>query len=390
MGKKSTPAPPDYTKLAEMTAQSSKDAIDAQTRANRANQTTPWGSNTWTQDAQGNWTNQVTLSPDQQAANDAQQRIQGYKSDIAETLLPRMNEEYGKEMDWSSLTPWADAPLKSTMGQVQGSDASRQRAEDAIYQSEAARLDPQWAQQEKQMAAKLANQGITQGSSAYQQAMDQLAQQKASAYSQAQLQSITGAGAEAQRNQGMDLARAQNQWNQGLQGATFQNQQRGQMLAEMMQKRGFSLNEINAILSGAQVSTPTFGGYNTAGASQATDYSGAGQAQYGAAMDAYNARQASSPLNAAASLAGTAMNAYTGGAGSMLGQLGPVSDRRVKCDIRRIGKHPRGYGVFEFRYIGERGKRVGVIAQDVQRVRPDLVLSHNGVLMVRHEALEGI
>jgi len=378
MGKKSTPAAPDYMKLAEMTAASSKQAIDDQTRANRANQITPWGSNTWTTDANGNWTNTVALSEDQKQAQADQTQIQSEKSNIAKSLLPRVANEYSQEMDWSTLTPWANAPLQSTMGQVQGSDASRKRAEDAIYQSETSRLDPQWQQQQQQMAAKLANQGITQGSAAYQQAMDQLQQQKASAYSQAQLQSITGAGAEAQRNQAMDLARAQGQWGQGLQGATFQNQQRGQQLAEMMQKRGFSLNEINAILTGAQVGMPQFGGYNQAGAAQATDYSGAGKDQYSASMDAYNAAQAASPLNAAASLAGTAMKAYTG------------SDRRMKRDIRQIGRHPRGYGVFTYRFIGEQGRRTGVIAQDVLKHAPELVTDLRGVLMVRNDALEGI
>jgi hypothetical protein len=453
MGKKSTPAAPDYTKLAEMTAASQNAQIDKQTAANRVNQYTPEGSLTWAQGPGGTWSQTTTLSPEAQQAHDAQQRIGQYKSDLAETLLPRMADEYGQAPDWSSLSPYAKVPLPmqqlsattsasggipqagplrdqydfSKLQAVQGSDASRQRAEDAFYKSATSRLDPQWQQQQAQMESQLANQGITRGSAAFEKAMDQMARQRTDAYSQAQLASITNAGAEAQRNQGMDLAlrgeqvgEAMNQGNlynqtqgqrytqgmqgaqlglqqqqqafgqrqaagqqnfgQALQNATFQNQQRQQQLTEMMQQRGFSLNEINAILNGVQVGMPSFAGYNTAGAGSGVDYSGAGKDQYSASMDAYNAAQAASPLNAAASLAGTAMKAYTGG----------MSDARIKRDIKRIGRHPRGYGIFTYRFVGERGQRTGVIAQDVLKHAPELVTDLRGVLMVRDEALEGI
>jgi hypothetical protein len=67
---------------------------------------------------------------------------------------------------------------------------------------------------------------------------------------------------------------------------------RQQQLAEEMQRRGFSLNEINAIISGQQVGMPQFSGYNQAGAAQPVDYMGAAHAQYGAAQDAYQNKQA--------------------------------------------------------------------------------------------------
>jgi hypothetical protein len=99
-------------------------------------------------------------------------------------------------------------------------------------------------------------------------------------------------------------------------------------------------------------------GYNTANASAATDYSGAAQNQYGASMDAYNAGQATT-------------NALIGAAGSMGSTAMMFSDRRVKKDVRRIGTHRGlGVGVYSYRYIGERGRRVGVMAQEVRRVAP--------------------
>jgi hypothetical protein len=467
MGKKSTPAAPDYTKMAEMTAKSQNDQLLQQTWANRATQTDAFGNKTsWNAtpavDAKGNaildssgkpissWDQKVDLSPEQQQLFNDQQQIATDKNQLAKTLVPRMQAEYGKGIDWSTLSPYANVPLDRTqqnapglntsMGQDAGgaatslnygnlqnvdqADKTRQNAYDNAYKMATSRLDPQYQQQQAQLESKLANQGITQGSDAYQKAMDQFSRSKTDAYNQAMMGATSQAGQQAQIDYGINMglrqqqgqealnaanygmgAQAQNfqqrlaagqanntaqqqqfgmgmqagaqNFSQQLQGAQFQNQQRQQQLTEMMQQRGFSLNEINAILSGTQVNAPQFAGYNTAGQGQGVDYSGAAKDQYGASMDAYNAAQANSPLNAAASLAGTAMKAYT-------------SDARVKREIKRIGRHPRGYGIFTYRFIGERGKRTGVIAQDVARVRPDLVIRHNGVLMVKAEALEGV
>jgi hypothetical protein len=55
----------------------------------------------------------------------------------------------------------------------------------------------------------------------------------------------------------------------------------------------------------------------------------------------------------------------------------------------RVGTHPRGFGIYRLRYIGERTPRLGVIAQEVRRVAPELVKvqAHTGLLMVNYAAL---
>ena len=66
MGGKSSKAPktPDYTALANQQAAAAKAAAEEQTKANRANQTNPMGSSTWTQDpTTGQWTQNVTWDP---------------------------------------------------------------------------------------------------------------------------------------------------------------------------------------------------------------------------------------------------------------------------------------------------------------------------------------
>jgi hypothetical protein len=483
MGKKSGPPAPDYTAAAEKTAAGNQENLTQQTWANRANQTNPWGSETWSSaktvdPATGKpvtqWTQNTTLDPRLQSALDSQIALQGGRSDLANSLMPRASQEFGQAMDWSGLTPWGTAAQAGRLGattsaygfgprqeridtsrqgtpqlqtsldfggvqDVAGSGQQRQRAEDAIYQSATSRLDPQWQQRQQSMESDLANRGISQNSEAYTRAMEDFNRQRTDAYQQAQMGAITGGGAEAQRNYGMDIGLRQQQvgeigqqgaftnqalgqgfgfgqqarqgqlsaqqaaYGQGLQGAQFglgqqqqafgqqqqagaqnfqqqlqaaqfQNQQRQQQLTEAMQQRGFSLNEINAIISGQQVGTPQFAGYNQAGTVQGPDYSGAAQQQYGAAQQQFQNQQAG-------------INGLLG-AGAQIGSAAFMfSDRRVKRIVRRLGKHARGFGIYAFRYVGERGLRVGVIAQEVRRVAPELVRSVNGVLQVDYGRL---
>ena len=64
--------------------------------------------------------------------------------------------------------------------------------------------------------------------------------------------------------------------------------------------------------------------------------------------------------------------------GTGIGALATVammySDRRLKTNVRRIGTRDDGLGVYEFEYIWGGPKRVGVMADEVARVRPDAVV----------------
>ena len=116
-----------------------------------------------------------------------------------------------------------------------------------------------------------------------------------------------------------------------------------------MQKRGMSLNEINAIMSGQQVGMPDMPGFNTAGNTGGADYTGAAGSQYGASMDAFNADQAM-------------MNSLMSGAG-MAGGAMMMSDRRLKRHIKRIGTY-LGYPWYVWQYVwGE--WQCGVMADEI-------------------------
>jgi hypothetical protein len=113
--------------------------------------------------------------------------------------------------------------------------------------------------------------------------------------------------------------------------------------------------------------------FNTAGRAETPNILGAAQMGYDAALGGYNARQAG-------------LNNILG-AGAQLGSAAFMfSDRRLKSRIRRVGTHHTGVGIYSFTMMGFEQR--GVIAQEVQRVRPDLVKRHaSGYLTVDYGGL---
>ena len=69
------------------------------------------------------------------------------------------------------------------------------------------------------------------------------------------------------------------------------------------------------------------------------------------------------------------------------GIIAAASDIRLKENIKRIGEHPLGIGIYEFDYIwGEHS--IGVMAQEVLNVKPSAVITHpSGYLMVNYGEL---
>ena len=64
-----------------------------------------------------------------------------------------------------------------------------------------------------------------------------------------------------------------------------------------------------------------------------------------------------------------------------------ASDRRVKTDIVRIGAMDNGLPLYSFRYKGKPEFYMGVMAQDVEKVKPEAVIEINGVKHVNYGAL---
>ena len=119
MGSKSAPKTPDYRGAAEEQGESAQQNTTTQTYANRPNQTTPWGSSTWTNSSTidpstgkpvTSWNQDITLSPSEQASFDSQSRIRAGLSEGAESLVGQATESFATPYDRSQLPDYAATP----------------------------------------------------------------------------------------------------------------------------------------------------------------------------------------------------------------------------------------------------------------------------------------
>jgi|694.fasta_scaffold02404_40 hypothetical protein len=457
-GKASAPAAPDYLGAANTQAAASKELTNIQNFANRPVINTPFGSQSWgtqsvTDPASGQavtqWTQNNTLAPGLQDALNDQISIQGGRSDLANSFMGRVANEYSQPFDYQNLPQMTSANAPATLQtgvkdysgglttgfNFGGPQTSLNTADnpalpqfDSSYRDTVAnqlmqKMQPVHDYQQRQLETKLSNMGFRPGTEGYDRELNNMAQrQSAERYN-----ALDTAGSEAQRLYNMQMGTAQQAFNQDLQGGQFgnaaqqqnfnqnlgaaqfqnqalgqgsaldlanmnaqnnaisqqyglnqqyanaQNQLRQQAIAEQAQRRGMSLNEMNALLSGQQVSMPQMPSFVAAQQSQTPNILGATQSAYDAQLGAANAQNAAF---------GNLL-----GAGAQLGSAAFMfSDRRLKSNIKRVGTHAIGVGIYDYTMMGMPQR--GVIAQEVEAVRPDLVKRHaSGYLMVNYGGL---
>jgi len=354
---KNVPAPPDYMGLVNTMGQQQSDLLNQQTYANRPNVSTPYGQYNWTPPTQsGAGTGAVPTATD--ASGAAQQQSSGLGSPFGgllsqvrgdtATMATTATTPSQPPGQWSldvQLSPEQQALLEQQQALGRGSNQaaldrlgqgiSGQSVQDALYGQMTSRLDPAWDRRQEQQRTQLYNTGLREGDTAYNDRMQQFGQGRNDAYQQAMYQSILG----------------------GDQSAASQ------------------VNLINALRGGGQVTMPQQPGFNQAGQGQAPNLLGAAQAGYGADLNAYNAQQAQ-------------QQSIIQGGLALLPLL--FSDARLKTKIRRLPVEALPgvpYASWEWKAGGH---GFGVIAQDLQKVRPDLVVKGpGGFLMVDYNGIGG-
>ena len=242
MGSKGGDAPeaPDYAAAAQQTAQGNLEAARVAAKANRVNQYTPYGNLIYTQDSPDNpdkWSSRIDLSPTGQQLLDYSNVAQLGLGEQTGQALGRVDETLSQPFDYNSVGQLADES----------------------YKAQTARLDPEWQQREQAFQQQMANQGISAGGEAYNNASRQFGQQRNDAYSQARLNA------------------------QQMMPQTFQ-------LSSSI--RNQPLNELSALRTGSQVTNPQFTPVPQQQTTPGANYLGAAQAQYGGDMQAYNAQNA--------------------------------------------------------------------------------------------------
>lgn len=205
-------------------------------------------------------------------------------------------------------------------------------------------FNKQQNQQQESLLTRLANQGIGMGSEAYQNAMDQFSTQRANAYD-------------------------------NLYGNQYQN-----AVQDITAERNQPINEITALLSGSQVSQPNF--TNTPNQQiPTTDTAGIINTNYQQRLAQAQANN-QGVLGGLFGLGGSLLQ----GAGAAGGFGALFSDKRLKTDIRKIGKTDSGQALYAYRFKAGGPMQIGLIAQEVEKTRPDAVIDDpSGFKMVDYD-----
>lgn len=503
MGKSApkAPEPVDPTKTIAAQTASNEAAARLQQQLGMIGTYGPGGSVTYRADpnSPGGYSQYTELDPSQQAIYDRSNQAQVGALGIANDQLGRISSALSQQLTPPQLQEsfGTGAPIQTSFnagpglrygfnqgGQVTGSfdqggplqssfntgqavqgnvgptdfSADREAVTNGVIDQARSRLDPMWNQAEDKNRLRLANQGLSANSTAYQNSMGDFGRAKNDAYNQAIYSGIQAGSDQQQRlfDQAVQQGNFANnaagqQYAQNMGAANFGNQTAAQQYAQNLGAAQFG-NQATAQRYGQNLGAAQFGnqaagqqfGQNQ---SQAGFNNAAAAQQFGQNQDAANfgnaARQANfsnlayaqnQPINQFQALLGTGQlqmpGAYSGPTAGVspadvvgayglyqqglnnnynaqvsnvnsqnqgIGQLGSaalsaliLSDRRMKKDIRKLGQRADGIGLYAFRYKAENDNaplRFGVMADEVERVRPEAVTVINGIRHVDYAQL---
>lgn len=305
----STPKPESAASQAAAQTGLNRDTALTQQQVNMVNQVTPDGTLTYSQngmskfkDSKGNWVETPTYTATT-ALSDAQKAIKAQTDAASLNLGTIANERTGFLKDYLAKPFDVNAETESK-----------------LYDLGSKRLDPRFAQEQDALRTQLISSGLRPGTAAFDQQMQQFGQTKNDAYN-----------------------------NLALTG-------RQQAFTEASFERAQPLNEINSLMSGAQVAQPQFQQTPQTGVAGA-DYIGASNNNYQAQSQAAQAKMGG--------LFGLAAAPFS---------MFKFSDRRLKRDIRPIGTLKNGLAWYEFRYLGSDELQEGVMSDEVRMVMPDAVI----------------
>jgi hypothetical protein len=338
MGKADPPAPPNPVAVSNAQTGSNVQTAVANSWLGNANTVGPSGTVSYSangshpvrvQNQDGTYTNYdvpsftqtTTLSPAEQQKLDQQNKLGISLNNVAQQQTDKIGNILGSPLDLNSVGPnavqsltppsamtantnnWGiKSNIDPTSYGIQNSygptdfSADRQRVEDALN----SRVNPQIERDRNALETKLTNQGLVRGTTAFNNAMDEVNRQANDERNQV----IVQGGAEQSRLAGLaqqaglfnNNAQAQ-QYSQNANDATFRNASQQQLfdqnatqdsfnaaqrqaqfgnqatagnfqnaarqaaIQEQLQQRNQPINEISALMSGGQVSLPQFQQY---------------------------------------------------------------------------------------------------------------------------------
>lgn len=308
---KSAPTPSDPVETASAQTGSNIGTATANAWLQNVNEVGPDGTRTFDQTGSTSYTDPftgetydipqftstTTLSPEQQAIK---------------------NQQNQANLNLATL----GSDLSGTLGeQLTGNfSLGNEEVEARLFELGSARLDPLMAQNEEALRTRLANQGIKAGSEAYDREMANFGQTSNDAYNQLLLNG------------------------------------RAQASQELLTEDNQRINQISALMSGGQVSQPTFSGSVGVNGANTTDVASIIGNADNSAMNAWSAQQAMLGEGLAAA-----------------GGLFALSDPDAKTDKEKIAETKDGMGIYSFKYKGSDKTQLGLMADEVQKKKPKAV-----------------
>lgn len=317
----STPKAPDPVATASAQSGMNRDTALSQQMINMTNQVNPWGSVNYSNNGSTSFVDSTgkTVS------------IPQYTQTT--TLSPEQQGIFDKTQQAQTNIAGIASDQSKMLGDYLNKPFSYDNKDAENWANDLAsqRILPQQQQRDELLRSRLINSGIRPGSQPY----------------------TTEITREDQAN------------NDQLNQLALNGRQQG--FSEALAQRNQPINEITALLSGSQVSNP-------AQMSSATPQAQVGGVDYtGLVNNNYNQQVASSN----ALLGGLFGLAGTGAQAAM-----KFSDRRLKTDIRRVGKLDNDLPVYSYRYKAGGPTEIGLIAQDVEQFRPEAVQTFSGMKAV--------
>jgi len=447
MGK---PKAPDPTTTANAQGAANKETAIANANLNRIDQYGPFGSSTYSitgynADGTPQYRQDTSLAAPVQGIVNQQLQNQQQQQNISGALLGNVGSQYSKPIDTSgvgalnygmskdelsnlnsgyvkSAGPAVTTGTGNYVKNVGNGGGAVQRslgdwsnvpgvikgAQDAAYANQMGYLTPQFTNQNNDLQAQLAAQGITQGSDAWNRAQSELSRNQTFQQQQAQ-NAAFGQGLQAGNTAfGMNLQagqfanQAQQQgFDQALANAGLANHaadaQTQVNLANMQAQNAMAL--ANAGLANQATSAQAGNTFQNAGVNNAAHSQGMQDtfATYNQPLQTYNALQSGAQPNmpsfsnvpgasvAPTDVAGITNSAYGNQVGayngmlSGLGQAGMAaamyfSDKRLKEDIQKVGETPGGNNVYSYTMKGSKERQIGLLAQELMKKQPEAVV----------------
>lgn len=395
MGLKSAPTPPpapDPARLAAAQSEANVKSTVASAILNQINQVGPGGTTTFEQIGGQNvggtfvprFQQTVTLSPEQQAQFEQQRALGGSLTGLAQEQTGRIGQALGQGIDTSGLPGLQTGVSGINVGDlsnIRGDFAQQGRElEQATFQRGLNLLAPELSRQQGDVERIITERGLPVGSQAAQERVfAPFEERRNQALENLALSSI-GAGrqeqgrlfGQASQLRGQEFGERAAQAQARNAAAAIANAARGQGFQEQSFQRSLPIQDIASLLGTAPgvqqplfQSTPAFG-------IQAPDVIGANLGANQIAQQNFATQQQQR---------GGLLGGLFGLAGS-LGSAAIASDRRLKSNITKVGKTPKGFNLYK--YIIDGTEQLGVMAQEVMETLPSAVVMKNGYLAVNY------